>query len=781
MAPAEHQPSPGETPAPDDPAGASERGPAARGPGTPAFPLPANEAGRLRALAAYDPEGARPEVELGRIVRLAADLLGVPIATVSLVGHDRQFFQARIGLEPSGTPRNVSFCAHAIMAGDVLVVPDATRDPRFSENPLVTGEMGLRFYAGAPLMSPLDNHRVGTLCVMDRAPRPALDARQKELLVGLAALVMDRMELRRLEAARHAAVARFEHMARAAPGAVICADAEGQVTYWNGAAEALFGWSAAEMLGGPLDAIVPARLRAAHKAGLARRAASEAEHYAGFTVEVPGLRRDGGEFPAEFTLSCWREDGRPCFGANIRDITDRKGTEARLQHLAHHDTLTGLANRRVLAEEAERAAAEGGEAALVLLDLDGFKHVNDTLGHDAGDAMLREVAGRLSRQLGARGTLARLGGDEFAAVLPGLDAAAAMAATRSLQSVLAAPFRLGARSFPVGASAGVAVTPEPGGEAAGSGSTLLANADLALYRAKAAGGGACRLFQPGMRAEYAARRQIEDEVQGALGNGEFVLHYQPQVRLSDGTLVGAEALLRWNHPTRGLLPPGQFLGALEAGPAAGAVGDWAIDEACRQASSWREAGVALRMGVNLFAEQLRAGGLARTVGDALARWNLPPHALELELTETIALQHDGAMLAMLRELHGGGVGLSFDDFGTGYASLSTLKRFPLSRLKIDRSFVSDLETDTDDAAIVEAVLALARALGLEVVAEGIETVTQHAFLLTRGCDEGQGYLYSRAVPAESFPGAALRSRPERPRARRDGRAAPAPGGLTARR
>ena len=732
-------------------------GPAACGLDDPGFPLPPDEAGRLRALAAYDAEGVLPEVEFNRVVRLAADLLGAPIATISLVGHDRQVFQGRFGLEASDTPRSVSFCAHAIMADEVMVVPDATRDPRFSGNPLVTGEFGMRFYAGAPLVSPLDGQRIGTLCVIDRVPRPMLTERETRLLRGLAALAMDRMELRRREAERRAAVARFEHMARAAPGAVICADAQGHVTYWNAAAETLFGWSAAEMLGGPLDAIVPPRLREAHRTGLARRAASEVGQYAGFTVEVPGLKRDGSEFPAEFTLSCWREDGRPCFGATIRDITARKRTEAGLQHLAHHDALTGLANRRVLSEQAERAAAEGTRAALVLLDLDGFKHVNDTLGHDAGDALLREVAERLSRELGERGTLARLGGDEFAAVLPGMDAAAAMGAARAIQSALAAPFRLGARSFPVGASVGVAVAPEAG-EASAGGGALLANADLALYRAKAAGGGACRLFEPAMRAEYAARRQIEEEVQDALGNGEFVLHYQPQVRLGDGALVGAEALLRWNHPTRGLLAPGQFLEALEAGPAAGAVGDWAVDEACRQAATWREAGLPLRMGVNLFAAQLREGNLARTVRDALALWNLPPGALELELTETIALQHDGVMLTTLRALHEGGVGLSLDDFGTGFASLSTLKRFPLSRLKIDRSFVSSLETDTDDAAIVEAVLALGRALGLEVVAEGIETAMQQAFLLARGCDEGQGYLYGRPVPAESFP-ATLRNLP----------------------
>ncbi|MBI0537771.1 EAL domain-containing protein [Roseomonas sp. KE2513] len=278
----------------------------------------------------------------------------------------------------------------------------------------------------------------------------------------------------------------------------------------------------------------------------------------------------------------------------------------------------------------------------------------------------------------------------------------------------------------------------------------MSNADLALYQGKAAGQGTCRLFEASMRAEYDARRSLEGEVQLAAHRGEFELFYQPQVRLADGALVGAEALLRWQHPKRGLLAPAAFLSALEAGPRAGSVGDWAINEACRQAAAWRERGFPLKIGVNLFSEQLRTGKLEATVSAALCRWQLPGEALELELTEMIALRHDDATLRPLHALRDRGVGIAFDDFGTGFASLATLKRFPLTRLKIDRSFVTDLGADPHDAAIVEAVLALGRGLKLNVVAEGIETAGQEAFLAARNCDEGQGYLYGRPCSAPDF-------------------------------
>jgi diguanylate cyclase (GGDEF)-like protein len=435
--------------------------------------------------------------------------------------------------------------------------------------------------------------------------------------------------------------------------------------------------------------------------------------------------------------------------AFIRDMTGQHRAQEELRRLAYQDALTGLVNRARMRGITEQALAGSAPTALLLLDLDGFKHVNDTLGHAVGDTVLRDAAARLASRLGNRGTLARLGSDEFAVLLPGLNSPAeAEAVARELLAALdAEPFCARGRIFHIGASAGLAF--EPSGHRT-TPETLLTNADLALYRAKAAGGGTCQTFEASIREEYEARRLLEEEIGRAAKLGEFELHYQPQVRLADGALVGAEALLRWRHPARGLLTPGHFLEALETSPHACTVGNWIIGEACRQAARWRAAGLRLRIGVNLFGEQLRAGSLTETVEAALACWDLPPETLELELTENIALFRDQAMLEPLRTLRARGVGIAFDDFGTGFASLTTLKDFPLTRLKIDRGFIANLAEGTHDAAIVDAILALGRSLGLEVIAEGVETTAQEAFLATRGCVEGQGYRYGRPMLPEAF-------------------------------
>lgn len=603
----------------------------------PLMPSSHDEAERLCAVAAYELACSALDPDFDRFAVMAADLLDLPIGLVNLVGDEQAIVKGRYGLDVGSVPRDSAFCTHTILSDAVLVIPDLTSDARFADNPLVAGEAGLRFYAGAPLRSPLGGARVGTMCVLGPKARQALDAREIRLLESLAALAMDRMELRRAEHARRTA-------------------------------------------------------------------------------------------------------------------------EDRLRYLAHHDTLTGCANRARLTELIDAAGSHEEAAALVLLDLDGFKHVNDALGHLAGDELLREVGGRLTKATGQRGTLARLGGDEFAAWLPGCgDKAQAEAAVHDLLGVLTPPITIAGRALQVGASAGLALA------GPGKAGALVADADLALYQAKLAGRGGHRTYDAAMREEREAKLALEEEVQQAALSGQFELYYQPQIELRNGRLVGAEALLRWRHPERGLLSPAAFLPALEAGPLAGVVGDWAIEEGCRQAAAWQAQGINLRVGVNLFAEQMRAGALEATVLAALDRWNLPPEFLELELTETIALGHQDKLLVPLHTLRARGVGLAFDDFGTGFASLSTLKKCPLTRLKIDRSFVSSLGTtgtlgkgrDCDDVAIIEALLVLARGLGLKVVAEGIETAAQAAFLAALGCDEGQGYLYSRPVPAGSLPGFSL--------------------------
>lgn len=431
-----------------------------------------------------------------------------------------------------------------------------------------------------------------------------------------------------------------------------------------------------------------------------------------------------------------------------RDVTEEHRAQQELRRLALFDPLTELPNRSRAMEIAQTATADGRLSAMLLLDLDNFKQVNDSLGHPIGDDLLRGVARRLEACLGSRGVVARLGGDEFVVLLTDTSADQSVALGQQLLHALESePFLLRGRVQNITTSCGLVLTASEGPVSV---EELLANADIALYCAKAAGGRSCCIYTSAHREAFEARRLLEDEVALAARSDQFELHYQPQVRLSDGVVNGAEALLRWRHPTRGLLLPSAFIEVLETSRDAVLVGTWVIEEACRQAAVWWQAGTRLRVSVNLFAQQLDSRELPRIVTATLKKYDLPPEALELELTENIALKAEEEVKKTLLTLRMLGVGLAFDDFGTGFASLTTLKDLPVNRLKLDRSFVTQLPHNEHDRAIVEAVLALARTLDLEVVAEGIETDEHGAYLLSRGCPVGQGFRYGRPMTAGEF-------------------------------
>lgn len=419
-----------------------------------------------------------------------------------------------------------------------------------------------------------------------------------------------------------------------------------------------------------------------------------------------------------------------------------------LRRQAETDGLTGLSNRRGLALAMARLAdAPEAPAAALMIDLDGFKKVNDTLGHEAGDALIRQAGARLCACLAGDGLVARMGGDEFAVLLPGCDEAAAVTVAGTILHSLSEPFPVDGQPIHLGASIGIALSPLHGPLT----DALLACADMALYEAKRGGRHCHRVFTPALRDATLSWTARQQELPRALAAGEFEVFYQPQVRLADRRIVGAEALIRWRHPRLGLLAPAAFLAPLEASRLAAPVGRFVLREACAQAAAWRRAGATdLRIGVNLFGAQFHSASLVDEVRAALAESGLPASGLELEITETIILQHDEALIAPLRALRDLGVGLAFDDYGTGYASLSLLKRFPLTRLKIDRSFVQGMEGSSQDRAIVRSVLTLGRSFGLSVIAEGVETEAMAARLAAKGCTEAQGYLFGRPMPAEAF-------------------------------
>jgi len=719
-----------------------------------------SEEQRLAALAAYELMDTPPEPEFEEISFLAASLFRTPVALVSLVDRDRQFFKSVVGDDyPRETPRGMSFCNFAVLSHDIVVIEDATRDPRVADNPLVTGGPGIRFYAGAPLITP-DGHAIGTVCAIDFHPHYDVSATDIKALQHLATQTMRQMELRRLRLVEEVArkteysLAQSEERFRLLVNsitdyAIYMIDPDGNVTSWNAGAERLNGYRADEVIGTNIDRFYTPDER---ETGALPRSLQMALAQGRYEAEGWQVRKDGSRFWAEVLIKpvCDTDGDVVGFAKVTRDITERHEHRCQLEHLALYDPLTGLPNRVLLRTKIEDACARGENITVLLLDLDGFKDVNDTLGHEAGDLLLSAAAARIHSVAEAPAMVGRMGGDEFAVVLPAaMDLAHIAALCERLLHAFHEPFAVEGDDIYLGVSIGVSSSLDASSEPTTG--AILSDADIALYAAKEERRGGYCFFQPRMRQAILYRRACETDLRNAVAEGRFELFYQPQVRLSDGSITGAEALLRWHHPVRGILSPGAFLSVLERSALAGTVGQWAIQTACRHASEARAAGYAdYRVAVNLFATQFRTADLFDVVTDALAAAALPAQALELEITENILLRQDAGMMSMLERLRGIGVGIAFDDYGTGYASLSLLKKYPLTTLKIDRSFVSELSVSASDVAVVGAILYLGRSFGLKVIAEGIETTQQEAYLKDLGCTSGQGYLYDRPMPSQAL-------------------------------
>ncbi|OIQ93965.1 cyclic di-GMP phosphodiesterase Gmr [mine drainage metagenome] len=436
-----------------------------------------------------------------------------------------------------------------------------------------------------------------------------------------------------------------------------------------------------------------------------------------------------------------------------RLVLGRRAAEDQIELLAYHDALTGLPNRRLVQDRFVQATAyadrAGTKVALLFLDLDNFKTINDSLGHQVGDALLKEVAARLAECVRDTDTISRQGGDEFLIVLPDLpDADATAPALVKIRERLQEPVEAEGQELATSASIGVALYPDDGEDF----DTLLKKADTAMYRAKDAGRNTYRFFDEQMNVEAVLHLTMRNGLRRALDRGELVLHYQPQVELTGGTVVGVEALIRWQHPELGMVPPARFIPIAEESGLIVPIGEWVMREACRQAVAWKKAGLPnLTMAVNLSAVQFKRGDVLQTVVSALEETGFDPHHLELEMTESILIRNTESVLAAVGQLKLLGVTLSIDDFGTGYSSLSYLKRFAVDKLKIDQSFIRDLATDPDDAAIVRAIIQMAGSLGLKTLAEGVEDAATLAQLAGFGCDEVQGFLYARPMPAEELP------------------------------
>jgi diguanylate cyclase (GGDEF)-like protein/PAS domain S-box-containing protein len=613
----------------------------------------------------------------------------------------------------------------------------------------VLPEPGLRAQAQAILDGGAARHAID-VTLGDKRLRVAIAAidpaeGDRRLLV-VAEDVTEEQRLReeaRAHAARHRDQASLLDKAR---DAIIVRGIDGRVQFWNKGAERMYGWCAEEVLGQPVDQLLDCGAPTVDAAG-ATLAAGE------WSGELTHRRKDGELLTVEGHWTLVRdEDNRPKAVLSINtDITARKAADDKIRRLALYDTLTGLPNRTLFAQRLGQALAAAQQAgtglAVLFMDLNRFKEINDTQGHGVGDQVLAKAARRFQGVLREGETLARLAGDEFVVMAPRVDARAAALIAERLQKALADPVATNGHTFSLGLSIGIALCPADGDTM----EDLLKRADIAMYRAKAAGGGHM-FYRPEMSVGLAERMELARDLGRAFNDGQLQLYYQPQVCLATGALIGAEVLLRWFDPVRGWVSPARFIPIAESRGMIAPIGKWVLREACAQLQAWRAAGLRFpgRLSVNLAAQQLEEAGIADGIQGIVDAAGLEPECIGLELTESGLMANVERAIGVMATLKEAGYSIAIDDFGTGYSSLAYLKRLPADKLKIDISFVRDMLSDRHDYTIVTTIIGMARNLGLQVIAEGVEQEAQARALLALGCDEAQGYHFGKPEPAEAF-------------------------------
>jgi diguanylate cyclase (GGDEF)-like protein/PAS domain S-box-containing protein len=537
--------------------------------------------------------------------------------------------------------------------------------------------------------------------------------------------------------------------------AVICTDISGSITFLNFVAEKMTGWPRKEAAGRPVSEVLRILDDTSREATPDPMEMAVGQNR---TVHVPLncvlLRRDGLEIPIEDSVAPIHDREGQATGAVIvfRDVSAARTMALQMTHSAEHDFLTGLPNRMLLNDRVNQAIMlaprHSKKVAILFLDLDGFKHINDSLGHPIGDKLLQSIAKRLVDCVRGSDTVSRQGGDEFVVLLSEMEQSkdAAISALRILQAVAEA-HTIDQHDLHVTASVGVSVYPDDGLDA----ETLIKNADTAMYQAKENGRQSYQFFKTAMNVRAVERQSIEENLRRALERQEFSLHYQPKINLRTGKITGAEALIRWTHPIRGPISPAQFIPVAEDCGLILPIGNWVLREACKQARAWVDAGLPLAtMAVNISSMEFRDDNFLENVFAVLEETGLNPRSLELELTESVLMKRAESAASVLQTLRARGVQVAVDDFGTGYSSLSYLRKFPIDALKIDQSFVRQITSAPDDTTIVTAVISMGRSLKLRVVAEGVETHEELAFLQAHMCDEAQGYYFSRPVLPQHF-------------------------------
>jgi diguanylate cyclase (GGDEF)-like protein/PAS domain S-box-containing protein len=605
---------------------------------------------------------------------------------------------------------------------------------------------GMRCVVAVPIRS--SGEVVGVLELFGAEARAPSD-RARIALSSIGEQVGRQLERLSAESALRASEEHYRGVTERATDAVISIDSKGTILSANQAAEAMFGYSRTELVGHSLTMLMPESLRVGHEAGLRRYRETGRRNMSWEKVDLQGLRKDGREISLQASLAELSVGKDRIFTGWIRDVTLARRQESELVHQAMHDSLTQLPNRSLLQDRLSRAVLVGHRhkqpLALLFMDLDGFKDVNDTFGHYCGDLLLQQVARRLEHVLRESDSVARLGGDEFAMLLPSTDESGAVLATQRLLAALHEPFSVEGKDFAISASVGIAMFPDHGDDVL----SLMRLADVAMYAAKRAASGHAVYDEE--RDSHGSLRLVRIvELRSGIEANQLVLHYQPKVNLRDGRTEDVEALVRWVHPERGMVPPDDFIPLAEESGLMKDLTVWVLNEALRQHKRWREDGLDLRIAVNFSAGMLQDEGLPALVKGLLEQWSVDPGRLEIEITESAFMETPQRARDTVRELHAMGIWISIDDFGTGYSSLGYLKHLRVDEVKVDRSFVIDMDSNREDEPIVRSVVNLGHNFGLRVVAEGVDNRRTIDMLRSMGCDVAQGFYLSRPLAADAL-------------------------------
>ncbi len=724
----------------------------------PVPPLPSNEAERLEALyrLAILDTGSDPAFD--RLTRIAAAFFGTPMSFVSFIDEHRQWVKSSHGAEVTETPRDLAFCAYTILQDGVTVVEDATEDSRFAKHPAVTGDLGVRFYAAAPIVTS-QGQNVGSICVVDIKPRGPITPEQEAVLRSLADLAREAAERHQDAFERQkkdsAARSRYALIARATLDGVWDWDIRTNKVFFSHRWQHILGLPERELTTGPSH-----WLHRIHPQDEPHVQSELQQHLEGLTPRFRSehrLRHADGSYRWVVVRGLVQRtrSGRPVrMTGSLMDVTSHKTCDA----------VTGLPNRSHLHERLTQLIIRGEAEqrwnfAVLSLDVDRFQRINDRFGRAVGDAMLKGIGHRLSEVVAqtrnnAQSMVARIGEDEFVVILDGTqNGDQAQAIAQRIHATLSTPMDCHGEQLTADVSIGIAMAAPDRRDP----ESFLQKSDLAMVRAKAAGRSLSAVFDPLTQDQTLARMELEQDLRQAVAFHQLRVDYQPQINLHTGALIGCEALVRWQHPRRGLLMPADFIGVAEEIGIIASIDLWVLEQACAQLAEWRQLPGApdfhaqdLKMSVNFSAQHLPRRGLKEGVERLIRAHNLPPSALCLELTESVLDDDVEARVGLMEELRSIGVGLHMDDFGSGYSSFKQLYELPFDTLKIDRSFMEKILEESKARSIVEGILGLSRLVDLEVVAEGVEQPLQAQLLKEMGCHIGQGFLYDRPLDAITF-------------------------------